>query len=87
MDVSITPERLRALADDRERLEVMRRAIEDELVELRDSGMSLLGQGNGFAIQPKTPDPRISGVLLRMSTAEGLVVGLRALADALEAEK
>lgn len=65
------------LADEDVLWEVARRAIEDELIELRDEGISVVGPGNGFTVNyvDGTPGP------MRMSTFDGLKVALRALME------
>lgn len=76
--ISVT---LRSLADDRDLLyNVARRAIEDELVEWRDNGRSML-RNNGFAI--KYPDGTPSSTI-RFGPETGVRIALLALADHLE---
>lgn len=79
---AVTAEALRALAEDGELIEVARKAIEDELIEWRDSMMFTIC-GNGFAIRGKdgTPSP-----IIRFRTDVGLCIALEAIAKHLEAK-
>lgn len=73
---------LRELSDDRELLwDVARRAIEDELIDWRDRGLSLLGRNNGLVV--KYPDGSDSASI-RMGPETAVRIGLQALADHLE---
>jgi hypothetical protein len=60
-------------------LEVARKAVEDILVDFRDGRMSELTGGNGFVIREK--DGRASP-LIRLRTADGLRIGIRAYIEA-----
>lgn len=74
---------LRELADDHELLyNVPRRAIEDELVDWRDSGRFML-RNNGFVINESDGTP---GRVIRFGPETGVRIALRALADHLEAD-
>lgn len=76
------PEQLREIAEDRELLwRVGRRAVEDTLVELRDSGISLLGRRNGVVIYSKEGEP---SNIIRLGTNDALHIALNAIADHLE---
>lgn len=56
-------------------LRVARRVVEDVLVDLRDNRVSVMSAGNGFAIRDMdSPGPS----LIRLSTIEGLEIGIRA---------
>uniref|UniRef100_A0A6M3LBJ7 Uncharacterized protein n=1 Tax=viral metagenome TaxID=1070528 RepID=A0A6M3LBJ7_9ZZZZ len=70
---------LRRVAETPEILEVGRKAVEDVLVDFRDSCISLPLQGNGFAIRDK--EGKAVGVLIRLGTADGLRIALKAIAD------
>ena len=67
--------------DDPELLEVMRKAIEDELIEWRDE-RRFMACGNGFAVREKDGSP---SPIIRFRTDIGLRIGLKALADHLAA--
>lgn len=64
---------------DDDALEVARKAVEDALVEFRDSGMFMIG-GNGFVI--RNYDGSDSSIM-RLSTALGLQIGIKAYLAAL----
>ena len=70
---------LRRAAETTEMLEAGRKAVEDVLVEFRDSCISIPFQGNGFGIRDK--EGKDVGVLIRLSTADGLRIALKAMAD------
>ena len=81
--MSTTADELRAvLADDRVLWEVARRAVEDELIEMRDAGLYVLGSNNGFTVNfaDGTPGP------LRLPTFDGIKVALRALIEHYDSE-
>lgn len=73
---------LRALAKDERIVEVGRRAIEDTLIDFRDERISIMGRGNGFVV--READGTDSSII-RIGTPEGLMLALRAMADALDA--
>ena len=75
---------LRELADDHELLwNVARLAIEDELVEWRDSRLSMLTRNNGFVIKERDGS---ESTIIRFGPETGVRIALLALADHLEAE-
>jgi hypothetical protein len=81
-------ERLIAIADDEDLLEVGRKAVEDELVEWRDSGRSAPRRraqirNNGLVI--KEWDGSDSHII-RLGPEDALRIGLKAIAEALGAE-
>lgn len=65
------------LIDDAELLEVMRKAIEDKLIEWRDE-MRFMICGNGFSVCERDGSP---SPIIRFRTDVGLRIGLRALAE------
>ena len=69
---------LREAAEDLSLLEVARKHIEDLLIELRDSRVSLPFQGNGFSIAERDGTPP---GCIRIGTAEGIRMALRRMAD------
>ena len=75
-------EELRKLAGDQKLMwEVPRKAIEDALIEWRDSRLSLLGRNNGLVV--KEADGTESSVI-RLGPEDAVVIGLRSLAAHLE---
>lgn len=60
-------------------LEVARKAVEDTLIEFRDSSMFMIG-GNGFVVRNR--DGSASDIM-RFSTAVGLSIGIKAYLGAL----
>lgn len=78
-------QKLRELADDKELLyNVPRRKIEDVLIELRDSGLSILGRNNGLVVKYKDGS---SSDIIRMTIEDALRIGLLALAEEMDKEK
>lgn len=51
-------------------------AVEDELIDLRDRRISVMGPRNGFVVMES--DGRPFGPMLRMGTREGLQLGIAA---------
>lgn len=68
---------LLGLTENRVLMEVARRAVEDALVEWRDSSMFVL-RNNGFTIRGK--DGSASSIV-RFGTEDGLRIALRAIAN------
>lgn len=62
-----------------EALEAARLAVEDVLVEFRDSRIGILNRGNGFVIREK--DGQESSVM-RLTTDAGLRIGIKAYLEA-----
>lgn len=74
-----SPESLRALADNEELLyNVARYAVEDVLVEMRDSRIGLLGRNNGLVIREENG---ADSSIIRLTIESAFAIGLRALAD------
>lgn len=72
---------LRELADDYELLEVGRKAIEDQLIEMRDSRMFIIRQGagnNGFVVRERDGKP---SEVIRFGPEVGLQIAFRAMAE------
>ena len=67
---------LLALSEDRELLEVARKAIEDVLVDFRDSRISQI-RGNGLVIREFNGD---ESHIIRMGPEDAMRIGLRAIA-------
>jgi len=75
---------LRALADNEEVLyNVARKAIEDRLIEWRDSRLSMLGRNNGFVVKEYDGTP---SEIIRFGPEFGVRIALLALADHLDGE-
>lgn len=74
----------RRLADDDALMEVGRKAIEETLVEWRDSRLSEFTRGNGLVIREK--DGKESSII-RMGPEVGVKIALKAIADHLEKTK
>lgn len=74
--------KLLAAANDKELLEVGRKAIEERLIEFRDSRFSELMRGNGLVIREK--DGKDSSII-RFGPETALYIGLKAMAEHLAA--
>jgi hypothetical protein len=66
-----------------EALEAARLAVEDALIELRDARIGILNGGNGFVVREY--DGKESSIM-RMSTRDGLRIGIKAYLAALDGE-
>ena len=73
-------ELLEQLAENAELLEIGRKAIEDELIEFRDSRLSVLGRNNGFVCKEKDGTP---SSIIRFPPEVGLRIALKAIAKSL----
>ena len=73
-------EALLKLAEDQSLLEAARKAIEDVLIERRDSRLSLLGRGNGLVVREQ--DGSHSDVI-RLGPEDAMRIGLLAIAQAI----
>lgn len=73
---------LEKAAQDDALLEIGRRAVEDELIEMRDMRLALLGRNNGLVV--KECDGSDSSII-RLSTEQALRIGLEAMAKSLDA--
>jgi len=62
-------------------LEAARKAVENALVEFRDNRISVLNVGNGFVIREFDGE---RSDIIRLSTRDGLRVGIKAYLEALE---
>lgn len=69
---------LDVVAGDDELLNVARKAVEDELVDRRDSGISLFGRGNGLVIRSKDGQ---DSHLIRMGMENAMSIGLKAIVE------
>lgn len=70
---------LETISEDKELLEIGRRAIEDELVEWRNDRLSTFNRNNGLVIREK--DGKESSVI-RFGPEDALRIGLKAIAEA-----
>lgn len=61
-------------------LEAARLAVEDVLIEMRDSRISIMGRGNGFVVLERDGEP---SSIMRLGTPEGLRIGIKAYLEAL----
>lgn len=73
---------LRELANSTEAMERARRRIEDELIEWRDSCLSMLGRRNGLAIYNRDGTP---SSIIRFGFEDAFRIALNAEADRMEA--
>jgi hypothetical protein len=73
---------LQSISENDQLLETARRAIENVLIEWRDSRLSVLGRRNGLVVYEK--DGRESPTI-RMGSETAVRIGLRAIADRLRA--
>lgn len=77
-------ETLRRIAGDKELLyNVGRLAVEDVLIDFRDSGIYLLGRNNGLVVKHKDGTPSDG---IRLTIEDALRLGMQAMADHLEKE-
>lgn len=72
---------LTELAGNAELIEVARQAIENELIDRRELGLMVM-RGNGFVVRHKDGG---ESPIIRLSTDDGLRIGLRAIATYLSA--
>ena len=72
---------LKELADNRELLEVARKAIEDELIWMRDAHVSSPFRNNGLVVKEK--DGKHSSII-RFGAEEAMRIGLKAISKHLE---
>lgn len=72
---------VRAAAEDSDLLRAAHLAIEDVLVECRDERLSTPFVANGFVCREKDGKPSSQ---IRLSTQEGLHIGLKAIAEHME---
>lgn len=76
---------IKSISEDPEMIRVAHAAIQNTLVEFRDSHISLLGRGNGLCIRPRdskgrTDDPFI----IRLGPEDAMRIGLDAIAEHLK---
>lgn len=75
---------LRRLADDNNLIyDVARRSVEDALVDLRDSRISIIGRNNGLVIREKDGEESST---IRLGTDMAIAIALRSIADHIETE-
>ena len=73
-------ELLNEIVEDRELLEIARLAIEDTLIELRDSRIAMIGRGNGLVVHESDGT---SSHLIRLGPEDGMRIGLKAIIKAI----
>lgn len=74
---------LRKIASDEELMEVVRFAVENALVEFRDSRIFQI-RNNGLVIKEKDGT---NSHIIRMGMEEAMAIGLKAIADHFESKK
>lgn len=70
---------LEELLEREDLLEVGRKAVEDALIDLRESRVSILNRGNGLVCREKDRTP---SHIIRMGTEQALVVAIKAIIEA-----
>ena len=70
------------IADNPALLEIGRKAVEDVLIDSRDSRISQFLRGNGLVIREKDGTP---SDIIRIGTEDALRIGIQAIAKSLEA--
>lgn len=73
----MTPDDITALANNNALIEVARQAVENVLIEFRDSRISVF-RGNGLVV--REPDGKGSDVM-RLGTDDAIRIGLKAIAS------
>lgn len=69
--------KLSEIADDEALLEIGRKAVEDALIEFRDSRMGEFCRGNGLVIRERDGKP---STIIRFGPETALRIGLKAIA-------
>lgn len=59
-------------------IERARQAIEDELIELREAGIGILGRGNGLHVNYKDGSP---SPVMRMATPDAIRMAIKVILD------
>lgn len=59
-------------------------AVEDVLIDMRDSRISTMGCGNGFVIREKNGE---ASSIIRLGTREGLRIAIKAYLEAYQSNK
>lgn len=72
---------VRAMAEDDDLLLAAHKALEDELIERRDAGISLMGPANGLVVRYRNATPSDA---IRIPTREAVHMALFAIAKRLE---
>jgi hypothetical protein len=68
------------MALDEQALTAAHLAVEDVLIEMRDSRISVMGPANGFVVNERDGSP---SEIMRLGTREGLRIAIEAYLDAL----
>ena len=74
----------RIAGDDSVMYEVGRRAVEDVLIDFRDSGLSILGRNNGLVVKYADGTP---SDIIRLPIEDAVRIAMNAMADHLEKDK
>lgn len=56
-------------------------AVEDELIEMRNAGISIIGPANGFVVREYDGTP---SNIMRLGTRDGLRIAIKAYIEAME---
>ncbi len=75
---------LLAVAEDKKLLEIGRKAVEDALIDFRESRISQMLRGNGLVIREKDGT---DSSMIRLGPEDGLRIGLKAIAAHLERKR
>ena len=67
---------LKDIAENDELIEIGRKAVEDVLIDFRDSRISILGRSNGLVV--READGQFSSII-RLGTPEAIQIALRAI--------
>lgn len=73
--------KLEELAENDELLEIGRKAVEDVLVDMRDSRLSIMGRNNGLIIRERDGS---DSHIIRLGTEQALSIALKAIAAELD---
>ena len=77
----LTKQNILDLAEQADLLEIGRKAVEDQLIDLRDSRIAILGRGNGLVCREKDGTP---SEIIRIGTEHAVAIALKAIANSLE---
>lgn len=77
-------EKLKEIIESPELIEVGRKAIEDELIEMRDSRIGILNRGNGLVVRERDGSP---SDIIRLGTDHALLIGFKAILKHMENTK
>lgn len=72
---------LRKIASNPILIEVARKKLEDQLIDLRDSCIGLIGPGNGLVVRSENGEP---SSIIRIRTTDAIRIALETIADQIE---